>query len=193
MLFIGYICAHSWETQKTIVQVNDKSFEILINEEDLKSRIKEMGEELSNSYKDKDPLFIAILNGSFVFAADLYREINISSEITFIKLSSYNNLQSTGKIRELIGLQKNIFKRNIVLIDDIIDSGTTMVWLIDHLNELGPSSIELVSLLVKPDAISKKLKPGYTGFEIENKFVVGYGLDYDGYGRNLKDIYQLVE
>ena len=181
------------ESTNSIVSVLDKNFEVLLDESVIRSRIQELGKELNEQYKDKDPLFIAILNGSFIFAADLYREITVPSDISFIKLSSYSNLQSTGKIRELIGLQKNIFKRNIVLIEDIIDSGLTMVWLIEHLQELGPSSIEMVSLLVKPEAMSNKLKPGYVGFEIPNKFVVGYGLDYNGYGRNLKDVYQLIE
>jgi hypoxanthine phosphoribosyltransferase len=179
--------------QNKIEQVRDKNFELLISEEELRARVLELGNELSEVYENRNPLFIAILNGSFIFAADLIREIHIPSEISFIKLSSYNNFQSTGKIRELIGLEKNIFKREIVLIDDIIDSGNTMAWLIDHLKELGPASIELVSLLLKPEAMTNKLKPGYTGFEISNKFVIGYGLDYDGYGRNLKDIYQLAQ
>lgn len=179
--------------QNKIKQVRDKNFELLISEEELRARVLELGNELSEVYENRNPLFIAILNGSFIFAADLIREIHIPSEISFIKLSSYSNFQSTGKIRELIGLEKNIFKREIVLIDDIIDSGNTMAWLIDHLKELGPASIELVSLLIKPEAMTNKLKPGYTGFEISNKFVIGYGLDYDGYGRNLKDIYQLAQ
>jgi hypoxanthine phosphoribosyltransferase len=181
------------EPQNKIKQIRDKNFELLISEEELRTRVLELGRELSEVYENRNPLFIAILNGSFIFAADLIRGIHIPSEISFIKLASYSNFQSTGKIRELIGLEKNIFKREIVLIDDIIDSGNTMAWLIDHLKELGPASIELVSLLIKPDAMTNKLKPGYTGFKISNKFVIGYGLDYDGYGRNLKDIYQLAQ
>jgi len=181
------------ESQKTIINVLDKQFELLIPEEQLKSRIQEVAVQLNEEYKDKNPLFIAILNGSFIFAADLIREIHIPSEISFIKLSSYASLQSTGKIRELIGLQTNIFKRDIILVDDIIDSGNTMKWLMNHLSELGPASIELVSLLVKPEALAHPMKIPYTCFEIPNKFVVGYGLDYDGYGRNFKDLYQLVE
>ena len=181
------------ESSKTIIDVLDKQFELLIPQEQLSERINEIARQINEEYEGRNPLFIAILNGSFIFAADLIREIDIPSEISFIKLSSYASLQSTGQIRELIGLQKNIFKREIILVDDIVDSGNTMKWLIEHLQELGPTSIEVVSLLVKPEALSNKIKIAYTGFEIPNKFVVGYGLDYDGYGRNFKDIYQLVE
>ncbi|MTI32009.1 hypoxanthine phosphoribosyltransferase [Xanthovirga aplysinae] len=175
------------------MNVKDKEFEVYISEAKILERTREIATKINEEFKDQDPLFIGILNGSFMFAADLMKAVDIPSEITFIKVSSYQATQSTGKVKELVGLQQNIFNRNIILIEDIVDTGRTMEHLITDFKELGPKSISICSLLYKPEALKADLDIRYVGFEIPNRFVLGYGLDYDGYGRNLRDIYQLKE
>jgi len=175
------------------VQVHDLSFETYIDKKAIKQRVKEMGKELSKTYNGKNPIFLAILNGSFVFAADLVRQCKFEHEISFIKLTSYEGTTSSGKVTTQIGLQEDLTDREVILIEDIIDTGTTIYNFLPTLKKSNPKSITIVSLLQKPEALKFPLKVDYIGFEIPNKFVVGYGLDYNGLGRNLKDIYQLKE
>ncbi|BDD10744.1 hypoxanthine phosphoribosyltransferase [Fulvitalea axinellae] len=175
-----------------MMKVKDKEFVSYIEPERLAQRIAELGNKIDEDYAGKNPLFIAVLNGSFMFAADLLREVDTPSEISFMKLASYSEMRSTGNVKEVIGLSENIFNRHVIIIEDIVDTGNTMVHLHDVLEELGPASIEVASLLFKPEAYTKKINIKYVGFDIPNKFVVGYGLDYDGYGRNLDAIYQLA-
>lgn len=173
--------------------VKDKKFKLFIPQSAINQRIAEISQRLIEDYKGKKPLFITILNGAFIFAADLIRQIDIESEITFVKFTSYASMESTGKVDQIIGFNDDIFQRHIVLIEDIVDTGLTMSEIMRELNRFRPSSLEVVSLLMKPDALQMSVNIKYVGFEIENKFVVGYGLDYDGYGRNLQDIYILDE
>lgn len=174
------------------IKVKDKEFTLYISSEQIAEKVAAIGEQINQDYADKNPLFVAVLNGSFMFASDLLKYVTIPCEITFIKLNSYHKTHSTGKVRELIGLDENIFGRNLIIIEDIVDTGLTMKHMLDELKELGPKSIEVASLLHKPDATVEELSLRYTGFEIPNKFVVGYGLDYDGQGRNLNDVYSLA-
>lgn len=174
------------------IKVKDKEFTPYLSREQIAERVSAIGEQINQDYADKNPLFVAVLNGSFMFASDLLKYVTIPCEITFIKLNSYHKTHSTGKVRELIGLDENIFGRNLIIIEDIVDTGLTMKHMLDELKELGPKSIEVASLLHKPDATVEELSLRYTGFEIPNKFVVGYGLDYDGQGRNLNDVYSLA-
>lgn len=173
------------------MKIKDKEFEVLITAEELNQKIKILAEGINADYKGKNPLFIAILNGSFMFAADLMKEIEVECGISFIKLSSYQEMTSTGSVTELIGLNENIFKRDVVIIEDIIDTGGTMVSVLDEFRERGVSSVEVVTLLLKPTALQNNIDIKYLGFEIPDVFVVGYGLDYDGLGRNTKAIYQI--
>ena len=175
------------------MKIKDKEFDLYLKEEDLLMRVKELANVISTDYADKKPLFIAILNGSFMFAADLFKSITLDCQISFVKTASYSNTQSSGSIKELIGLNENIFQKHVIVIEDIIDSGVTIRSIINEFEARGVSSLEIVSLLAKPNAIKSNLEIKYVGFEIPNEFVVGYGLDYDGLGRNFKDIYQIKE
>jgi len=173
-------------------KIHDQQFDILISEDRIQGRIKELADQLNEDYKNQNPLFLSILNGAFIFTADLFREINIPAEVSFIKLKSYRRMETTGKVKELIGLEHNIFNRNIIIIEDIVDTGKTLRHILEEFHELGTKSIEILTLLYKPEASKISLDLKYVGFEIPNEFVVGYGLDYDGYGRNLKDIYKVI-
>lgn len=174
------------------MKVKDKEFSIFIEESSIEERVAVLAKEISHDYQGKTPLFVAVLNGSFMFASDLMKGIEIPAEISFIKLNSYNRTHSTGKVKELIGLDENIFGRHLIIIEDIVDTGLTIKHMLEELRELGPKSIEIASLLHKKEATKEPLDIRYVGFEIPKKFVVGYGLDYDGQGRNLRDIYSLA-
>ena len=173
------------------MKIYDKEFIPFIDAGKIQQKVIELGNTISEDYKSKKPLFIGVLNGSFMFAADLFKALHIPAEISFIKVSSYLDLASTGDVKQLLGLNEPIFKRNIILLEDIVDSGKTISTLIETLTDLGPSSIEIATLLLKPDALERKVQVKYVGFEIPNEFVVGYGLDYNGLGRNLNELYQL--
>ncbi len=151
-----------------------------------------MGREITRDLKGKRPLFLSVLNGSFVFAADLVRQCDMDLEITFVKLASYQGTSSSGKITELIGLNESLKGRHVLIVEDIIDSGKTMQELLKTLHAQQPASVQIATLLLKPDALEVELDIAYCGFEIPSEFVVGYGLDYDGLGRNLADLYVLV-
>lgn len=177
-----------------IIQLHDLSFQMMISEAEIKKTVKALAQDLEARYAGKRPVFLPILNGSYIFAADLTREMNIELETSFIKLSSYKGTKSTGDLSQLIGLQESLTGRPVIIIEDIIDTGRTLNRLIPELQSLNPESIEVIALLFKPEALQAELNAKYlVGFEIPNKFVVGYGLDYNGLGRNVKDIYQLVE
>ena len=176
-----------------IVQVLDKKFSLYISKEQIRERVKEVAAEIEKDLKDKNPLFLVILNGSFVFGADLLREMNFPCEITFIRMSSYEGTSTTGEVKQVIGLRESIEGRTVVVVEDIIDSGYTMKEMLRILTEKKPEDIYVTSLFVKPDNLKVDVKIDYRCFDIDNDFIVGYGLDYDHYGRNLPDIYKVVE
>lgn len=177
----------------SLVQVKDKKFRPFIGKEKLLHRIGELGATISNDYAGLNPLFIGILNGSFVFAADLFRNITIDAEISFIKLASYQGTTSTGTVVTAIGLDETLNGRHVIIVEDIVDTGKTMSAFIPELMDRRPASVKIASLLIKPEALRYDVKVDYFGFSISNEFVVGYGLDYDGFGRNLPELYQVVD
>ena len=174
-----------------IVKIHDKEFRVSIREAEIQKRIAALGEEISRDWTGRRPLFVAVLNGSFLFAADLLKHVTCECEITFVRVSSYAGTKSTGQVRNLIGLNEPVEGRVIILVEDIVDSGDTVVFLLNELKKERPAEIKIASLLLKPKALKHDLKVDYTGFEVPNDFLVGYGLDYDGLGRNLNDIYTL--
>jgi len=176
-----------------LVKLHDLSFEPFITATQIEKRVAEIGQEISIKFKDQKPLFIAILNGAFVFAADLVRACDLESEIIFIKLTSYHGLESSGTVKTVFGLDVDLKNRHVIIIEDIVDSGRTMHHFFNDLKEKSPASISLATLLIKPGALQFPIEPEYIGFEIPTKFVIGYGLDYDGLGRNFEDIYHLKE
>ena len=176
----------------SVIKVHDKNFGIFLSEETIQERVKEIAAAISNDYRGKRPLFIGILNGSFMFAADLFKNLTIDAEICFIKLISYQGTKSTGNVVTSIGLMEDVHGRDVVLIEDIVDTGKTLHDFLPGLWHQQPASLKIAALLHKPDATAFPLTIDYLAFSIPNKFVIGYGLDYDGLGRNLKEIYQLV-
>jgi hypoxanthine phosphoribosyltransferase len=176
---------------KSIV-VKDKEFKLSISAEEINNAVESLADKLNHDLQGKNPLFLVVLNGAFVFAADLYRKITIPSEITFIKLASYSGTTSTSDVKELIGLNEKLKGRMVVILEDIIDTGTTMQYLINKLQYIGATEVILVALLFKPSAFRESFRIDYLGMEIPNEFIVGYGLDYDGFGRNYPDIYKII-
>ena len=173
------------------IRVHDKVFVPYISAKEIEEKITGMAAQISKDYEGKKPLFIAVLNGSFLFAADLFRKLTIEAEISFIKLASYKGTTSTGNVVTAIGLEESLFERHVILLEDIVDTGRTLHHFLPQLQHQGPTSIEIVALLTKPEALQYPIHPAYKGFDIPNKFVVGYGLDYDGLGRNIPEILQL--
>lgn len=174
------------------IQVKDLTFVPFLTEEMIQNRVSELAAELNEKLKGTNPIFICILNGSFLYATDLFRQITLpGAEITFVKMASYSGTTSTGKVLTLLGLDVELFDRTVVIVEDIIDTGKTMSEFLPELAKKGPKQVIISSLLTKPEALQHHLDIDQIGFEIENKFVVGYGLDYDGLGRNLNAIYQL--
>ena len=173
------------------MRILDKTFEPFIEAKEIEKCISRMASKINEDYRDKDPLFISILNGSFMFTADLLKKVTLPSQVTFVRVVSYDGTESSGAVKEVFGLETDIKGRHIILIDDIVDSGKTLQHLWHQLEMSEPKSLAVAALLHKPEAYRYTLPLKYTGFEIENKFVIGYGLDYDGYGRNLGDIYQI--
>ena len=174
------------------IKVKDKTFEVSIPAETLAREVARVAAEINRDYSCKEPIFMPVLNGSFIFAADLLREVKVPCQVCFIKLASYQGMQSTGEIREVIGLAEDITGRDIIIVEDIIDSGLTMAHMIETLERHNPASISVCSLLVKPEALKVAIPIHYRAMDIPNDFIVGYGLDYDGFGRNTKDIYTLI-
>ena len=175
------------------VDIKDKTFETSIPEEEIMRRVKAVADKMSSDLKGKNPLLLGVLNGSFIFAADLMRMLDIECEISFVKMSSYEGTQSTGNVKELVGLNEDIEGRTIVLVEDIVDTGLTMERMIEYLKGFNPAEIHICTLLLKPENLKRKLDIEYVAMEIPNDFIVGYGLDYDGLGRNLRDIYVVKE
>lgn len=175
------------------VTVRDKNFSISIPEAEILKEIDRLAARLNHDLEGKNPLFLCVLNGSFMFAADLFRRITIPAEISFVKLASYEGTASTGVIKEVIGLSENIAGRTVVVVEDIVDTGCTMQKLLENLGTRSPEAIHVCTLLLKPEKLKVPLNVEYVALEIPNDFIVGYGLDYDGYGRNLRDIYTVVE
>jgi hypoxanthine phosphoribosyltransferase len=178
-------------TEKNI-QIKDLEFSPFITRFDIQERIAELAIKINQDYENRNPIFISVLSGSFMFTSDLLKQIDIQSEVTFIKVNSYEGTSSTNQIKEMIGLSNNITDRHVIIIEDIVDTGHTMNYLTQELSKKDPSSIEIVTLFYKPEAHKYNTKLRYVGFEIPKLFIVGYGLDYDGLGRNYQDVYQLV-
>jgi hypoxanthine phosphoribosyltransferase len=176
-----------------LIKVHDKLFAPYLTQEEIQTRISFIAEQLNVDYEGKKPLFIAILNGSFIFASDLFKKLRIEAEICFIKLASYKGSKSTGHVVTAIGLDAEIFGRDIIIIEDIVDTGKTLTEFLPQLTHQQPSSLKIVALLHKAEATMFPVPIDYLGFTIPDKFVVGYGLDYDGLGRNIPEIYKLVE
>ena len=174
------------------IKVKDKTFSVSISERALKRQIKRIAEKINRDYEGQEPVFLAVLNGSFIFAADLLREIDLPCEISFVKLASYEGTSSTGSIREVIGLNIDITGRPIIIVEDIVDTGLTMAHMLETLQKQNPASIDICTLLLKPEKLQVKLDIRYVCMQIPDDFVVGYGLDYDGFGRNTKDIYTII-
>ena len=174
------------------VKVKDKTFGLSIPEAGIKRRVKDVADRISRDMEGKNPLLLGVLNGAFIFAADLMRELTIPCEISFVKLASYQGTTSTGKVKEVIGINEDLTGRHIIIVEDIVDTGLTMKRMIETLGTRNPASISVCALLVKPDKLQVDLDLKYVALEIPNEFIVGYGLDYDQQGRQLKDIYTLI-
>ena len=177
----------------SIVKIKDKTFQTSITEDVIKARVKEVAQQISKDMAGKTPLFLGVLNGSFIFAADLMREMTIPCEISFVKLASYQGITSTGKVHEVLGINENLTGRDIVIVEDIVDTGRTMKQMVESLGTRNPASVHICTLFVKPDKMEEPLDIEYAAFSIPNDFILGYGLDYDQQGRGLKEIYTLVE
>ena len=191
-IFCNFV-ANIWKKAMSVVQILDKKFKTSIPAPEIKERVKAVAERINNDLKYKNPLFLAVLNGSFIFAADLMREITIPCEISFVKLASYQGTTSTGKITEVIGINEELSGRCIVIVEDIVDTGLTMKRMLETLGTRSPAEIHICTLLVKPDKLQVDLNIEYAAMKIPNDFIVGYGLDYNQQGRNLPDIYTVVE
>ena len=175
-----------------LVSVHDKQFEPYISKEQIQARVEELGAEISKDYAGEKPLIIAILNGSFIFAADLFRSLTIEAEISFIKLASYKGTTSTGNVVTAIGMEEKLSGRHVIILEDIIDTGKTLHSFLPEITQRSPASVKIATFLSKPEALVYDVHADYVGFEIPDNFVVGYGLDYDGLGRNLPELYTLV-
>ncbi|HJD53626.1 MAG TPA: hypoxanthine phosphoribosyltransferase [Candidatus Avibacteroides avistercoris] len=171
------------------VKIKDKVFNLSIPEETIIGQVKRVAAEINRDLADSNPIFLCVLNGAFMFAGDLMKHVNIPSEISFVKLSSYSGTESTGRVKQLIGLSDTLRGRTVVIVEDIVDTGLTMLRLLDLIREHEPKEVRICSLLVKPDKLKVDLHIDYVAMEIPNEFIVGYGLDYDGQGRNLPAIY----
>ncbi len=175
------------------VKIKDKSFRVSIPEAEIKQRVKALAEQMSKDLEGKNPIFLGVLNGSFIFAADLMREMTIPCEISFVKLASYQGTTSTGKVREVLGINENLSGRTVVIVEDIVESGQTMKQMIESLGTRNPESVRICTLFFKPEKLKEDLNLDYVAFSIPDDFILGYGLDYDGLGRELKDVYTIVE
>jgi hypoxanthine phosphoribosyltransferase len=175
------------------IQIKDKKFAVSISEKEIQEQVTRVADEINRDLVGKNPLFLSVLNGSFMFTADLMKRVNIPCEISFVKLASYQGVSSTGVIKEVIGVNEDLTDRTIVIVEDIVDTGLTMQRLIETLGTRAPKEIRIATLLVKPGKLKVDLDIKYVAFKIPNDFIVGYGLDYDGYGRNYPEIYTVVE
>ena len=179
--------------KSNIIQVHDKYFKPFIDEEAILKEVSRIAMEMNHDLAKKDPIFLGILNGAFMFASDLYKQLNFPCQISFLKLASYSGTKSTGSVKQLIGINRELRDRVVVVLEDIVDTGVTLETIIRQLSGFEPAEIRVATLLHKPEACVKEVKLDYVGMEIPNNFILGYGLDYNGYGRNIKEIYQLVD
>lgn len=175
------------------IKIHDKEFEVSIPREEILKEVKRVADEINRDYAGKRPLLLGVLNGCFMFAADLMRNLNIECEISFVKLSSYQGTTTTGVIREVLGLAESITGRDVIIVEDIVDTGYTMQRMIESLGTREPASLQIASLFLKPARLKVPVDVKYSAFTIPDRFIVGYGLDYDGLGRNLPDVYDVVE
>ena len=175
-----------------LLMLKDKQFKIYIPYGQIAQRVKELAQQVNDDFASKEPLFLAILNGSFMFASDLFKHLEMDCSISFVKVASYKGTTSTGNIVSLIGLEERLHGRHVIILEDIVDTGKTLSALVPDLMNQSPASISIITLLSKPTALQFPVTVNYVGFEIPEAFIVGYGLDYDGLGRNLKDIWQVV-
>ncbi len=176
-----------------LVQVKDKLFRKLITEEEIKEKVKAVAQQISTDMAGKNPLLLAVLNGSFMFAADLMRMLTIPCEISFVKLASYQGTTSTGQVKEVLGINEDLNGRHVIIVEDIVDTGRTMKRMVEQIGTRHPASVSVCTLLLKPDKLQEDLDLRYVAMQIPEQFIVGYGLDYDQAGRNLRDIYVLAE
>ena len=174
------------------VTIKDKTFEVSMSEEQVKQRIREVAQQISHDMEGRNPLFLAVLNGAFIFAADLMREMTIPCEISFVKLASYQGTTSTGKIKEVFGINEDLTGRTVIILEDIVETGLTIKQMIESLGTRNPASVHVCTLFFKPERLQEDLQLDYVAFSIPNDFILGYGLDYDQQGRGLKDLYTLV-
>ncbi|NBP71158.1 MAG: hypoxanthine phosphoribosyltransferase [Cytophagia bacterium] len=174
------------------MKVKDLEFREFISAQNVEQKVKALATKVNQDYQDKTPLILPILNGSFIFASDLVKELSIPCRVSFVKVSSYSGTQSTGQLKTLLGLEESLFNQHILIVEDIVDTGLTLQKIIEELRGLGTKSVEVVALLRKKPAREKNIDVKYVGFDIDEEFVLGYGLDYDGFGRNTKQIYQSV-
>lgn len=177
----------------SVIQIKDKRFKTFIPEEQIMKEVARVADEINRDLSGTNPLFISVLNGSFMFTADLIKHLTMPCEVSFVKLASYEGTSSTGKVKELVGLGDDITGRTVVIVEDIVDTGLTMKQLVETLRARGPKDIKIATLLVKPDKLKVELDINYVAMNIPNDFIVGYGLDYDGLGRNYRDIYTVIE
>lgn len=177
----------------SVIKIKDKSFCVSIPEADIRQRVKAVAGQISKDMAGKNPLFLGVLNGAFVFAADLMREMTIPCEISFVKLASYQGTTSTGKVTEVLGINEDLTGRTVIIVEDIVESGRTMRQMIEALGTRRPASVHICTLFFKPDKLREELSLDYVVFRIPDDFIVGYGLDYDQQGRGLKDIYTIAE
>ena len=177
----------------SVIQIKDKRFKTFIPEEQIMKEVARVADEINRDLSGTNPLFISVLNGSFMFTADLMKHLTMPCEVSFVKLASYEGTSSTGKVKEVVGLGDDITGRTVVIVEDIVDTGLTMKQLVETLRARGPKDIKIATLLVKPDKLKVELDINYVAMNIPNDFIVGYGLDYDGLGRNYRDIYTVIE
>ena len=175
--------------EQAIVTLKDKKFRTYLDEQKIQEAVGQIGRKIDQDYIGKNPLFVCILSGSFMFTSDLVKNFTGECEITFVRLSSYHGTETTGNVKTLMGMVESIENRDIIIVEDIVDTGNTLSKFLPEIEKLQPKSIKIVALLVKPDTLKDKVKVDYLCFDIPNDFIVGYGLDYDGLGRNLRDIY----
>lgn len=176
-----------------VVTIKDREFKKFIDFQQIHQAVNNVAKQINEDLAEEEPIFVAVLNGSFMFTGELMKAVNILCEVTFVRLASYHGgMSSTNEVKQVLGLNENIENRTVVIIEDIVDSGNTIVTLKEQLFKFNPKEIKVATLLFKPDALKHDIKLDYVALEIPNDFIVGFGLDYDGFGRNLKDIYKVV-
>lgn len=192
-IFRNFAVLFKQDHQMSTIKIKDKTFEVSIPEAEIKARVKAVAKQICQDMASRNPLLLAVLNGSFIFAADLMREMDIPCEISFVKLASYQGTTSTGTIKEVLGINEDLAGRTVIIVEDIVERGLTMQRMIESLGTRNPASVHICTLLLKPERLKVPLNIEYVAFSIPNDFILGYGLDYDQQGRQLKDIYTLVE